>query len=192
MISIENSPSTAQHDKLTLLTIKLAAWHLASSCNCNQQENGEKRKPDISDTYIVVVTQYVHTYTGFIVANHVWQNQCISRVAWIFRQFDFKKCTIVLRFLRGHRKSSQKASEMNKISFTWNPLPPPKMNKKIALQASTPRPMCIQNTIWSMKCDFFENPHPPKRILFVSGLCELVQWSLSDQGSSREYHLSSK
>ena len=25
----------------------------------------------------------------------------------------------------------------------------------------------IQKTIWSLKCDFFENAHPPKRTLFV-------------------------
>ena len=39
--------------------------------------------------------------------------------------------------------------------------------------------MCIQNTIWSTKCDFSENPHPPNWILFVSlGFCELLRWSL--------------
>ena len=85
--------------------------------------------------------------------------------------------------LRGHRKSSQKPSETNKISFTWNPLPPPppppRNEQKFALQASTLRPMCIQNTIWSLKCDFFEIPHPPKQILFVSlGFCELLRWPL--------------
>ena len=32
----------------------------------------------------------------------------------------------------------------------------------------------------SLKCDFFENSHPPKRILFVSlGFCELLRWSLT-------------
>ena len=28
--------------------------------------------------------------------------------------------------------------------------------------------MCIQNTIRSLKCDFFDNIHPPKGILFRS------------------------
>ena len=82
--------------------------------------------------------------------------------------------------LRGHRKSSQKPTETNKISFTWNPLSPPWNEQKFALQASTLRPMCIQNTIWSLKCDFFENPHPLKWILFVSqGFCKLLRWSLT-------------
>ena len=38
---------------------------------------------------------------------------------------------------------------------------------------------CIQNTVWSPKCEFFESPHPPKWILFVSlGFFELLRWPL--------------
>ena len=40
--------------------------------------------------------------------------------------------------------------------------------------------MCIQNTIWSLTCDFFRKPHPPKRILFVSlRFCGLLCWPLT-------------
>ena len=78
----------------------------------------------------------------------------------------------------GHRRSSQKPRETNKISFTWNPSLH-RNEQKFALQASTLRPMCIQNTIWSLKCDFFDNLHPPKRISFnSSGFCELLRWPL--------------
>ena len=59
-------------------------------------------------------------------------------------------------------------------------LPPsPRNEQKFALLASTPGPMCIQNTIWSLKCNCFEISHPPKRVLFVSlGFCELLRWPL--------------
>ena len=64
--------------------------------------------------------------------------------------------------------------------------PSPWNEQKLALQASTLRPMCIQNTIWSLNCDFFfETPHPPKRILFVSiGFCELLRWLLTNHKNS--------
>ena len=64
-------------------------------------------------------------------------------------------------YLRGHCKSSQKPSETNKNSSTWNPLPPSKWTEQnFALQASTPKSMCIQNTIWTLKRVFFESPPP--------------------------------
>ena len=70
----------------------------------------------------------------------------------------------VLGCFWGHCKSSKKSSEMNKISFTWTPPPPPspRNEQKCALRTSTLRPLCIKNTIWSPKCDFFfENPYLP-------------------------------
>ena len=99
---------------------------------------------------------------------------CLS--FYLCMYFNLTQHCVAQRILRGHRRSSQKPSESNKIRSTWNPLPS-RNKQKFALQASTLRLMCIQNTIWSRRCNFFENPHPSKQILFVSlGFCEVSQW----------------
>ena len=68
--------------------------------------------------------------------------------------------------------------------------PYPWKEQKFALQASAVKPICIQNTISSPKCDFFEKPHRPKRILFVSlGFSEHLRWSLTMSLSSLFYHV---
>ena len=84
--------------------------------------------------------------------------------------------------LRGHRKSSQKPGETNKISFTWNPLPLLETNKSshFRLQFSD---QYVYKT--PFEAIFFENPYPPKRILFVSpGFCEPSTWLRKSRKSS--------
>ena len=44
--------------------------------------------------------------------------------------------------------------------------PSPSSQRKFALQASTLRQVCIQKTIWRLKCDFWENSFPPNECLF--------------------------
>ena len=63
-------------------------------------------------------------------------------------------------FTRGHRKSSQKPSETNKISFTWNPSLPPKRTK-----VRTPGFNSLTNVYTKHhlkpKVRFFKNPALP-------------------------------
>ena len=55
----------------------------------------------------------------------VWLEINHMRKRWRCRQSNF----LIVAMVRGHRKSSQKPSETNKISFPWTPLPPPETNK---------------------------------------------------------------
>ena len=82
-----------------------------------------------------------------------------------------------MRKLGAHRKSRQKFSETNKISFTWNPLRRslPETNKSSHFRLQLLRPQCIQNTIWSpifLKCDFFSKAptHPNE-------FCSFYYWA---------------
>ena len=52
-------------------------------------------------------------------------------------------------------------SPAKRTKFHLKPPPFPWNEQNFALQASTLRPTYIQNTIWSLKCDFFENPTLP-------------------------------
>ena len=80
-----------------------------------------------------------------------------------------------------HRKSSQKPSETNKISFTsWYPSPPPPPVKRTKVRTPGFNSQTNVCTTHHSKPEvrFFRKP-PPKRILFVSlGFSELLRWSL--------------
>ena len=69
------------------------------------------------------------------------------------------------------RRSPAKRTKLVSLETPSHPHPHPRNEQKFALQASTLRSMCIKNTIWSLKCDFFEIP-PPSQTNFVrfSGL----------------------
>ena len=86
---------------------------------------------------------------------------------------------VIAKFRRSPAKQTKLVSlETPCLSPPPPPLPPPETNKSshFKLQVSD---QCVQNTIWSPKCDFFRIPLPPKRILFVSlGFCELLRWPL--------------
>ena len=88
--------------------------------------------------------------------------------------YGFSKIVNCEWSLRGHRKTSQKPSEMNKTSFTSNLLPPPHTNKSLHFSINSPTDVNKKKLLEASRVIFVNplTPPPPqkKNVVRVTGL----------------------